>query len=250
MLWLRSFSFTLAFYVMSAVVNIAATPLFLAPRGWTVWAMRGWSRLTLWLLRHLAGTNYEIRGEIPKGGVLVAAKHQSMWDTIVMTAILHDPAMVLKRELLYVPYYGWYSMKTRMIAIDRGAGAKAVRRLIAQGKTAIAAQRPVVIFPEGHRMSPGQAPDYKPGVAALYRQLGVPCVPVAVNSGLFWSRGGFAKHPGTITIEFLPAIPPGLDRAAFMTALEGSIELATARLAAEAGHNDSLPTDPVDKTSH
>ncbi|MBI1260542.1 MAG: 1-acyl-sn-glycerol-3-phosphate acyltransferase [Rhizobiales bacterium] len=233
---------------MSAVVNIAATPLFLAPRGWTVWAMRGWSRLTLWLLRHLAGTDYEIRGVLPEGGVLVASKHQSMWDTIIMTAILNDPAMVLKRELLYVPYYGWYSMKARMIAIDRGAGAKAVRRLIAQGKAAIAAKRPIVIFPEGHRMSPGEAPDYKPGVAALYRQLGVACVPVAVNSGLFWARRGFAKRPGTIVIEFLPPIPPGLDRTAFMTALQDSIETATARLLAEAGHGDSAAKAIVDKS--
>ena len=239
MLWLRSFAFNLAFYLMSALINIAATPLFLAPRLWTVWAMRQWSRLTLWLLRVIAGTHYEIRGQVPKGGVLIAAKHQSMWDTIVMTAILNDPAMVLKRELLWVPYYGWYSMKTRMIAIDRGAGASAIRRLIAQGKAAIADKRPIVIFPEGHRMSPGEAPDYKPGVAALYRQLGVACVPVAVNSGLYWARHGFLRRPGTIIIEFLDPIPAGLDRAGFMAQLEGAIEPATARLLAQGGFHES-----------
>lgn len=239
MLWLRSFSFNLAFYLMSAVINIGATPLFLAPRLWTVRAMRQWSRLSLWLLRVIAGTHYEIRGQIPTGGVLIASKHQSMWDTIVMTAILNDPAMVLKRELLWVPYYGWYSMKTRMIAIDRGAGASAIRRLIAQGKAAIADKRPIVIFPEGHRMSPGEAPDYKPGVAALYRQLGVTCVPVAVNSGIYWARRGFLRHPGTIIIEFLDPIPAGLDRAAFMAQLQGAIEPATARLLAEAGFRES-----------
>lgn len=239
MLWLRSFSFNLAFYLMSAVINIGATPLFLAPRLWTVRAMRQWSRLSLWLLRVIAGTHYEIRGQIPTGGVLIASKHQSMWDTIVMTAILNDPAMVLKRELLWVPYYGWYSMKTRMIAIDRGAGASAIRRLIAQGKAAIADKRPIVIFPEGHRMSPGEAPDYKPGVAALYRQLGVACVPVAVNSGIYWARRGFLRHPGTIIIEFLDPIPAGLDRAAFMAQLQGAIEPATARLLAEAGFRES-----------
>src|SRR5690606_14410391 len=125
-----------------------------------------------------AGTRYEIRGRLPEGAVLVASKHQSMWDTIIYTAILNDPAMVMKQELLWIPYYGWFSRKTDMIAVDRGSGANALRRLVSQGKAAAAAGRPIVIFPEGHRVAPGAAPDYKPGIAALYRQLGVACVPV------------------------------------------------------------------------
>ncbi|MBO6668711.1 MAG: 1-acyl-sn-glycerol-3-phosphate acyltransferase [Parvibaculum sp.] len=220
---------------MSVVIVIAATPCLVLPRRFTLYAMEAWSHLTLWLLRVIAGTRYEVRGELPRGGVLVASKHQSMWDTIVMTAILKDPAMVLKRELLWIPFYGWYAQKARMIAIDRGAAAAAIRRLVSQGKAAVAEGRPVVIFPEGTRSAPGSKLEYKPGVAALYRQLGVECVPAAVNSGLFWARRGFTRRPGTILLEFLPPIPAGLDRKTFMAELETRIETATAKLVEEAG---------------
>lgn len=246
MLWFRSTLFNLSFWLMSAIVCIAATPLFLAPRLWTVRAMNLWSRLTMFLLRVCAGTHYEVRGHIPEGAVLVAAKHQSMWDTIIATALLRDPAIVMKKELLAVPYYGWYSQKAHMIAIDRGSGAAAIRRLIAQAKAALAQRRPVLIFPEGTRMAPDAAPDYKPGVAALYRQLDVPCVPVAVNSGMYWARRGFAKRPGTIVIEFLDPIPPGLDRKSFMAELEKRIEPATARLVAEARGENAPLADAAD----
>lgn len=234
MLFLRSAAFNLTFYALSVVIVIAATPCFLLPRRCTLAAMEFWSHLTLWLLRVLAGTTYEVRGKLPQGGVLVASKHQSMWDTIVMTAILKDPAMVLKRELLWIPFYGWYAMKSRMIAIDRGSGSKAIRRLVSQGKAAIAGGRPVVIFPEGTRAAPGSKLDYKPGVAALYRQLGVDCVPAAVNSGVFWGRRGFTRRPGTIVLEFLEPIPAGLDRKTFMETLETRIESAASRLVEEA----------------
>ncbi|MGX1198442.1 lysophospholipid acyltransferase family protein [Parvibaculum sp. MBR-TMA-1.3b-4.2] len=240
MLWLRSTFFNLSFWLMSIIMCIAATPLFLMPRGWTVRAMNLWSRLTMFLLRVCAGTRYEVRGRIPEGAVLIAAKHQSMWDTIIATALLRDPAIVMKKELLMVPYYGWYSLKTRMIAIDRGSGSAAIRKLIAQAKAALGLGRPVLIFPEGTRMAPDAAPDYKPGVAALYRQLDVACVPVAVNSGMYWARRGFAKRPGTIVIEFLDPIPPGLDRKSFMAELEKRIEPATAKLVAEARGETAL----------
>lgn len=235
MLFLRSAAFNLVFYAMSVVMVIAATPCLVLPRRFTLYAMEAWSHLTLWLLRVIAGTSYEVRGELPRDGVLVASKHQSMWDTIVMTAILKDPAMVLKRELLWIPFYGWYAQKARMIAIDRGAAAAAIRRLVSQGKAAVAEGRPVVIFPEGTRSAPGSKLEYKPGVAALYRQLGVECVPAAVNSGLFWARRGFTRRPGTILLEFLPPIPAGLDRKTFMAELETRIETATAKLLEEAG---------------
>jgi len=235
LLWFRSIAFNLAFYLTTVVIVVAATPLFALPRSRTLWAVQAWSRLTMWLLRFLAGTRYEIRGKLPEGPVLVASKHQSMWDTIIYTAILKDPAMVLKSELLWIPYYGWFSKKARMIAIDRGSGSAAVRHLVTQGKAALALNRPIVIFPEGHRVAPGSAPEYKPGVAALYRQLGVSCIPVAVNSGLFWPRRKFLRHPGSIVIEFLEPIPAGLDRQAFMAELESRIEGATAKLLAEAG---------------
>lgn len=236
LLWFRSIAYNLALYLTAIVIGVAATPALLMPRGAAVFVIRHLARISIWLLRVIAGTRYEVRGKLPDGGVLIAAKHQSMWDTIAMPVILNDPAIVLKAELLWIPYYGWFSKKADMIGIDRGAGAKAVRHLIQQGKAALALGRPIVIFPEGTRAAPGAKLDYKPGVAALYRQLGVPCVPVAVNSGLFWPRRKFLRRPGTIVVEFLEPIPPGLDRETFMATLSERIETATGRLLAEAGH--------------
>jgi len=240
---LRSALFNLVFYVVTILIVVIFSPLLLFPRKINVWAMHLWSRLTVFLLRVITGTRYEVRGPTPNGGVLVASKHQSMWDTFIYTALLHDPAMVLKRELLWVPFYGWYSRKTRMIPIDRGAGASAIRRLISEAKKAVKLNRPIVIFPEGTRAAPGAKLDYKPGVAALYRQLNIPCVPVALNSGLYWPRRKFWRKPGTIVIEFLEPIPPGLPRGAFMAELEHRIETGTNRLLAEAGAADRKAVD-------
>jgi len=233
LLRLRSILFNLSLYITAIITGLVATPALFGPRKGAVFVITHLSRFSLWLLKIAAGTRYELRGEIPSGATLVAAKHQSMWDTIVLVAALNDPAIVLKSELLWIPYYGWFSKKAGMIAIDRGSGSSAIRRLIAQGKAALAAARPIVIFPEGSRMAPDAAPDYKPGIAALYRQLGVACVPAAVNSGLYWPRRRFLRKPGTIVLEFLPAIPAGLDRITFMATLETAIETATARLVAE-----------------
>jgi 1-acyl-sn-glycerol-3-phosphate acyltransferase len=148
--------------------------------------------------------------------------------------MLGRPAFVLKRNLLNIPFYGWYARKSGMIAIDREGRASALRMMVIRARAELAAGRSVVIFPEGTRKQPGAVPDYKPGVAGLYGQLNVPCVPVALNSGLYWTGpGGFIKNPGKMVIEFLPPIPPGLKRREFMTALEAEIETATARLVAE-----------------
>lgn len=233
LLRLRSIAFNAALYMSAIAIGLLATPALFMPRKAAVYVISRLSRFVLFLLKITAGTNYEIRGKIPEGATLVAAKHQSMWDTIVFVALLNDPAIVLKSELLWIPYYGWFSAKAGMIGIDRGSGSAAVRHLVTQGKTAIKANRPIVIFPEGTRSAPGAAPDYKPGVAALYRQLGVPCVPAAVNSGLYWPRRRFLRKPGTIVLEFLPPIPAGLDRKTFMSTLETRIEEATTRLVIE-----------------
>jgi 1-acyl-sn-glycerol-3-phosphate acyltransferase len=149
-----------------------------------------------------------------------------MWETVAVLALVPRPAIVLKRSLLRVPLYGWYCRKMRMIAIDRSSGVKALRIMHAQAMHALDEGRPVVIFPEGTRKKPGDAPDYKPGVAALYSQLRVPCVPVTHNSGLYWA-GGFLRKPGTVILQFLEPIPPGLPRSRFMALLESRIENAT-----------------------
>jgi 1-acyl-sn-glycerol-3-phosphate acyltransferase len=195
---------------------------------------RHWARATLWGLEIFAGLGERRIGEAPRGGVLVAAKHMSMWDTLALYLALEDPAIVLKRELLRIPFYGWYVNKAAAIAIDRGAGADALRRMVHAAEKVLAEGRPILIFPEGTRKKPGAAPDYKPGVAGLYGQLDAPCAPVALNSALFWTGpGGFLKKPGCVVIEFLEPIPPGLKRRAFMATLETRIEGATNALLAE-----------------
>src|SRR5690606_21388864 len=148
---------------------------------------------------------------------IVAAKHQSAWDTMAFYWVLDDAAYVLKKELLSIPLYGWCARKARMIGVDRSGGAKALRAMVEQAQNCLAEGRPIVIFPEGTRTAPGRRSAYHPGIAALYTRLGVPVVPVALNSGLFWGRRSFIKQPGRIVVQFLPPIPPGLERRAFMT---------------------------------
>jgi len=158
----------------------------------------------------------------------VASKHMSMWDTLALYLTLNQPAIVLKRELLRIPFYGWFLAKAAAVPIDRSAGASALRKMSEAARAVLAQGRPILIFPEGTRKKPGAAPDYKPGVAGLYSQLGVDCVPVTLNSGVYWT--GFLKRPGIIVLEFLEPIPPGMKRDAFMTLLESRIETATAAL--------------------
>lgn len=233
---LRSLAYQVYLYVTSAVITLGALPLFLLPRRATTAGIAFWSRVQLWGAAHITGVRYEIRGleKLPKGACLVASKHQSMWDTIFWAAVLDDPAIVLKRELTFVPLYGWYALKGGMVSIDRGSGPNAIRKLVRQGREVAAQGRPIVIFPEGSRMAPGAPPAYKPGAAALYTQLDIPCVPVALNSGLFWARRALRREPGTIVVEILDPIPPGKKRREFMADLESAIEPATARLVAEA----------------
>jgi len=230
-LFLRSTLFQIWFGVLSLTMNVGCLPLLLAPRRFVMAAGQFWARTVLLGLDWTAGLGLEIRGPMPEGGVLIAVKHFSMWETVAMQGLFADPAIVIKRELLQVPFYGWYCRKMKMIAIDRDAGMRAIRALLASARNAIAAGRPIVIFPEGTRRKIGDAPDYKPGVAALYAGLGIPCIPVALNSALFWQ--GFLRRPGKVVLEFLEPIPPGLPRREFMALLESRIEEATRRLVAQ-----------------
>jgi 1-acyl-sn-glycerol-3-phosphate acyltransferase len=225
-LYVRSALFLIWFAGVSVILNVVGLPLLLMPRRLTVWAANKWARLILFGLKHIAGLGMELRGRLPEGASLVAAKHFSVWETIALLVVLRDPAIVLKRELLFIPLYGWYCLKQEMIPIDRRSGASAIRRMHAAARRALGLGRPIVIFPEGTRRKPGAPPDYKPGVAALYTLLGAPCVPVAHNSGLYWS-GWLLRKPGTIMVEFLEPIPPGLPRREFMAVLETRLEQAT-----------------------
>jgi len=228
MIAIRSALFMAWFLLLTAVMAIIFLPLLACPRKATVWMARQWARATLWGLKAFAGVGDRRVGDIPKGAVLVASKHMSMWDTLALYLALEDPAIVLKRELLRIPFYGWYLNKAAAIPIDRGAGADALRRMVHASQKVLAEGRPILIFPEGTRKKPGAEPDYKPGVAGLYGQLEVACVPVALDSGRFWQ--GFWKYPGTITLEFLPSIPAGLKRRDFMATLETRIETSTKAL--------------------
>jgi 1-acyl-sn-glycerol-3-phosphate acyltransferase len=231
---IRSILFFIWFALASAVIAVGGVWVLLLPRRATEILSKTWSRAVLFGLKYIAGLDYEVRGTIPRGAVLVASKHMSMWDTVALYLLLDDAAAVVKRSLLTVPFYGWYLWKAGVIAIDRDGGASTLKKMVAQAKAAFAEHRPIFIFPEGTRKHVDAPPDYKPGVAALYTQLGVECIPVALNSALFWSGpAGFIKRSGRVVIEFLPPIPPGLKRAAFMEQLQTRIETATGALVVE-----------------
>jgi 1-acyl-sn-glycerol-3-phosphate acyltransferase len=221
------------FLIATAILSLVFLPVLVLPRGATVWLARVWSRVTFWGLNVFAGIDWEIRGTPPQGPVLVASKHMSMWDTMALYLALKSPATVLKRELLTIPFYGWFLWKATAIAIDRGGGARALRKMANAAQSVLREGRPILIFPEGTRKKPGAVPDYKPGVAGLYTMIDVACVPVALNSGRYWT--GFLKRPGTIVLEFLEPIAPGMKRGAFMALLEERIETATNRLLAHDG---------------
>jgi 1-acyl-sn-glycerol-3-phosphate acyltransferase len=237
MILLRSFLYNLAFYVVSVLYVVLGSPLLLGPRSWAMAGLEAHGRTCVWLLRWIVGTRLEVRGreKLPAGAALIASKHQSTWDTFGLVPIFRDPCFVLKAELLHIPFYGWFCRKFEHIVVKRERPAAALRGLIQDAKAKAAQGRHIIIFPEGNRRMPGAPPDYKPGIVALYEALDAPCFPVALNSGLYWPRRKFLRLPGTIVVEILDPIPPGLPRAEFRKRLETSIEEAANRLAAQSG---------------
>lgn len=237
MIFLRSLLFQILFYAWTALCAFLGLPFMLMSRLSMMRFGTEWSRVTLWLLRVTVGLTHELRGRehLPPGPALIAMKHQSAWDTFAVPILFPLAAMVIKRELGYVPFYGWYALKAGMIPIDRKGGAKALTGMVDACKERLAEGRSIQIFPEGTRSAVGATVKYHPGVAALYSALSVPVVPVALNSGLFWRRRAFTKRPGKIIVEILPAIAPGADRRAMLAELGTRIEEATARLVRESG---------------
>jgi 1-acyl-sn-glycerol-3-phosphate acyltransferase len=237
---LRSLLYAAAFYVVTSFMLIGLSWLLVAPRSWAMAGLKLHARIALWLLEKIVGTKMEVRGRenLPPGPVLVIAKHQSTWDTFALIPLFTDPAIVMKDELKWIPFYGWFCVKFRHILVKRDRAALALKALVADAKDRVAAGREVLIFPEGTRMLPGAPPDYKPGYLALYDALGVPAVPVALNSGFFWPRRKLNRYPGTIVVSFLPPIQPGLPRKIAKQRIESAIEIESGILLAEARGQD------------
>jgi 1-acyl-sn-glycerol-3-phosphate acyltransferase len=231
---LRSIVFNVLFYLSLAAQIVIVLPTLLMPRRAIIAVAKFWAQTNLWLLRMVSGVHVEYKGleKIPPGPLLVSAKHQSTWETFALLPLLRDPAYIMKRELMWIPFFGWYTWKAGMIPVDRSRGSQALSEMNARVREALAADRQIIIFPEGTRRPPGAEPRYKYGVAHLYAETGVPCVPIALNSGLFWPRRSIFRYPGTIRVEVLDPIPPGLGKEAFLARLQQDVEAATARLVA------------------
>jgi 1-acyl-sn-glycerol-3-phosphate acyltransferase len=244
---MRAVLFTILFYTWTTVMGVLVLPLLLGPPRPLLTYSRFWIRGALWLLRLTVGLTHEVRGRehIPAGPALFAVKHQSAWDTLAINLIIQDAAIVLKRELTWIPVFGWCLLRARQIPIDRSGGMSALRRMIAAAQERLSEGRSIVIYPEGTRVAPGIKKPYHAGIASLQSALDVPVVPVALNSGLFWPRRSLALRPGRITIEILPALPGDLPRREFVQALESAIESATNRLIVEAKATPDGKT-PVD----
>ncbi|WP_173933755.1 1-acyl-sn-glycerol-3-phosphate acyltransferase [Chelativorans sp. Marseille-P2723] len=247
MLILRSLAFNVSFYLNLIVQMIFWTPVyFLLPRKKAWFVPKVWAASSLWLHKVLAGTRVEISGleNLPEGPCIIAPKHQSFWDTIAFLPWIPDPVYILKRELVWIPFFGWYVAKMRMIPIDRGSRARALKKAVAAAKERMKEDRQLIIYPEGTRRPPGAEPLYKYGIVELYAELGVPVVPVAHVAGLYWPRRKFLRHPGTIHARFLPPIEPGLPREEFRDRLISETEAACDALLIEAATGPNPPPLP------
>jgi 1-acyl-sn-glycerol-3-phosphate acyltransferase len=237
MIFVRSLLFNALFYIVTAAMLIATLPIFFfLPQKSAMRVVKDWAASCVWLYRWCGATCVNVRGtdHIPTGAAIVACKHQSSFETFALIPLLPDPTIVMKRVIRWFPIFGAYTVKTGMIHVDRDGRTAALRALTERAREETAKGRQIIIFPEGTRRPPGAPPAYQTGIALLYRTLNVPVVPVALNSGVYWPRRKFLRRPGTIVVEFLPPIPPGLDSRTFLARLQESIETASDRLLAEA----------------
>ena len=233
-IFLRSLLFNVLFYLVLAFWIILGIPTFVMPRWGIVTIAQCWARSSIWLMRLICNIKVEYRGleKIPKGPLIVASKHQSMWETFALLQFFPEPLFILKRELKWIPFFGWYLIKTNMIGVDRSAGGRSLIEMARRAGAEVRRGRQLIIFPEGTRTAVDAPPNYKTGVAQVYVDSGVTCLPVALNSGLFWPRRTFMRYPGTLVAEFLDPLPPGLTRQQFIARVSTVIEAATNRLVA------------------
>lgn len=247
MLSLRSHFFNAAFIVTTIVQMFLYAPFYFFLPHKKAWMIpKTWAKVTLFLQKYIAGTTYEVEGleNLPKGAYIIAPKHQSAWETFGILPFLDDPTLILKRELMWIPGFGWYMAKIGMIAINRGSPVKSLKAVINGAKEKAAGGRQILIFPEGTRREPGAKPDYKPGIVPIYSELNVPVVAIAHNAGLYWPRGNFRRYPGVIKIKILPPIEPGLNKKVFLKRLVEETETACDALLIEAAQTTAPPAMP------
>lgn len=226
----------IAFMASFAVlITLVAAPAVLFGPSAALTVIRFWARGSLTALRMLCGIRYRVEGadNIPKGGAIVAANHQSMWETVALFALLPRTSMVFKDSLLKVPVYGWWGVRSGSIPVDRSAGTQSIRLLMRTARQRVEDGFQLVIFPEGTRISPGVRAPLQPGVSAIYLASGAAVTPAVHDSGLYWRYPGLERRPGVITLRFLPPIPPGLDRSTFESRLESALLDARRDLAAD-----------------
>ncbi|MES2601008.1 MAG: lysophospholipid acyltransferase family protein [Pseudomonadota bacterium] len=239
--FLRSLLYNVVFYLNLAFWVLLGLPTYAMPRWGIVWIATNWGKTSIWWMRIICNTKVEYRGldKIPKGSLIAASKHQSTWETFALLQFFDQPLYILKRELLWLPLFGWYLSKAGMIGVNRKAGGRTLIDITKRASEEIRRGRQLLIFPEGTRRAVDAPPDYKNGVSLIYGEAGVPCIPVALNSGLFWPRRTFMRYPGTLVIEFLDPIPPGLKRHEFTARMQAAIEEATDRLV-KAGREEQV----------
>ncbi|PVB62072.1 lysophospholipid acyltransferase family protein [Labrenzia sp. 011] len=248
MLLLRSTLFQILFYILNLVLMITFSPVLLLPRKWGWWVVPVWSKALQLLMRVVAGVRVEIRGRenLPQGGFIAAMKHQSAWETVALIPLFSSPTFILKRELRWIPIFGWYTAKYRQIPINRGKRSEALAAMMLAAKEAIAEGRQILIFPEGTRRPAGAEPKYKFGIAHLYRDLKCEVVPIAHNAGLYWPRSSWKIYPGTVIVEILPPIKPGLPADIFLERMVSEIETVSDRLIEEARRAE-IPSPMLDQ---
>lgn len=246
---IRSLIFNAAMYAWMPIVGLVYLPRMIASPDGARRAMDVYTKSTLRMLAALTGLRCEVRGEAPTEGALVAAKHQSFLDVILLWSAVPRGFFIMKSLLTYAPVLGQYALRVGCIPVERGRRGEAIRRMLAEIRSGRRADGQLLIYPQGTRIAPGVRAPYKVGTFALYEQLGQPCVPVATNVGLFWPKRGVLRKPGKGVLEFLEPIPPGLDRASFIALLEARIETASNRLMEEAGFpvapNPPVEGDPI-----
>ncbi|MFC0239043.1 lysophospholipid acyltransferase family protein [Rhodopseudomonas telluris] len=231
-IFIRSLIFNVLFYLLLVFWILVAIPTFLLPRRALIKVAKMWGQSSIWLMRVVCGTRVEFRGveKIPAGPLIVAPKHQSMWETFALLQFFDAPLYILKRELTWIPFFGWFLIKADMIAINRQKGGRILMEMARRASEEVNRGRQLIIFPEGTRTAVGAPPHYKAGIAQIYADCNVPCLPVALNSGLFWPRRQFMRYPGTIMVEFLDPLPAGMSRRDFIDLVSEQIETASNRL--------------------